>query len=181
MKKNGILALVSAVGLAFALVYTVTASTGTGYVSVSAAAFQPVSHGYEYANSGYLLSNTNDSSINYVAPVQLPNGATVNKVTFYFFDGSSGPTDYGRLQLYGNELNGDTFIMADIMSTDGGIDSNYDDEIENATIDNSQYSYYMRLTLNSSVESIYGVIIGYTYQTNLSLVLNSIQASLKDR
>jgi hypothetical protein len=175
MKRNKVLALVPVVGLSFALL-ALSASPGHGYVSVPAAAFQPTTHNYEYTNSGYLLSNSNGTSDNFVAPVQLPQGATVTKVTFYFFDSSSAGSDYGRIQMFGNENDSNTFAMADVLTTDaGGAGSNFDDSIDDATIDNSQYSYYLRLTLNTSVIYAYGVIIEYTYATSLPLIVRNFQ------
>ena len=179
MTRNKVLALVPVVGLSFALL-TLSASPGHGYVSVSTAAFQPVFDGYDYTNYGYYLTNDNDLGDYFVAPVQLPHGVTVTKLTFYFYD-DIAPSSHSYAYLYRADLAGSTDNLAFVQSTSTGNDSAYDDSINYATIDNSQYAYYLWLILDTSDHKAYGVIIEYTYATSLPLVLRSFQSSLGGR
>ncbi len=133
----------------------------TGYLSLSAADFQPQVDGYDFSNTGQRLQNVDGSSDNYIAPVQLPHGATVTRLTFYWRDTSSSN---GVLSLYRNGLAGTSSLMA-YASTSGnaGNGSSYDSTISYATVDNSQYSYFLSLGLPDSNVWCYGAIIEYTY------------------
>ena len=134
----------------------------TSYVSVSAAAFGPVDEGYMYTNWGGTLDPKNLASRYYYAPVQLPHGATVTKIKFYWSD-LSGDFN-GRCYLYRNYFapGGDTLGTVDTSGA-GGTGSSETTAITNPTVDNSQYAYYLGWDLNGGgdVEG-YGVVIEYT-------------------
>jgi hypothetical protein len=134
----------------------------TSYVSVSAAAFSPLDDNYMYTNSGNTLDPTDMSSQYYYAPVQLPHGATVTKIEFYWSDLSG---DYnGHCYLYRNDMQagGDTLGTVDT-SGSSGVGSSETTTITNPTVDNSQYAYYLGWDLDGGgdVEG-YGVVIEYT-------------------
>jgi hypothetical protein len=134
----------------------------TSYVSVSAAAFSPLDDNYMYTNSGNTLDPTDMSSQYYYAPVQLPHGATVTKIEFYWSDLSG---DYnGHCYLYRNDMQAgeDTLGTVDT-SGSSGVGSSETSTITNSTIDNSQYAYYLGWDLDGGgdVEG-YGVVIEYT-------------------
>jgi hypothetical protein len=134
----------------------------TGYVSVSAAAFRPVEHTYQYTNWGDYLSSHNALSSHYYAPVQLPHGATVTKMTFYWYD---NVTANALCTLYRNPLSG-TWVdiwLASVESGSGGDGSSSDDTIDHAFIDNSQYAYYLGWENMHDVDiEGHGVVIEYT-------------------
>lgn len=177
MKWSSLFILGLAVGLAFGLVYTASATPGNGYLSVPAAAFVPKDPTHEYYNDGYRLINpATGVGPDFVAPVHLPNGATVTKVVVYFYDDSSDGSDYVWVWLGRNEHDNDFSTMAYVFSTDVGDGSNHDDTIDYATIDNSQYSYFLELDLHSTAVVAYGVIIEYTYSASLPLVSRNFQS-----
>ncbi len=178
MKRSKLFTLVLAIGLAFGLAYTVSATAGNGYESVPAAAFVPKDHSYEYYNDGYRVLNPTGSAPYFVAPVDLPHGATVTKVTFYFYDDSSVGSDYASVWLGRNDHDNSFSQMADVTSNDAGDSSNQDDTINYATIDNSQYSYFLELCLNSSAVWAYGVVVEYSYSASLPLVTRNHQSAL---
>ena len=133
----------------------------TGYVSVSAAAFGPQLEEYSFQNWGAYLFNWDGDSDFYHAPVQLPHGVTVTRMTFYWRDESP---DNGQAQLCRNEMDGTAEEMANAVTSGGdGIDDSFDDTINYATIDNSQYAYFLSWSLPNFDVVGYGVIIEYTY------------------
>lgn len=146
----------------------VTWKTVTSYVSVPAAAFTPRDDSYVYINSGDSLVPNNTNSAFYVAPVQLPHGAIVTKLTFYWSDTSF---EGGNVILHQNNM-GQSSLMASVVvpaSTTSGGGGHYsadDTNIAHSTIDNSANSYflYMYLPIDSSSHSIAanGVSIEYT-------------------
>ena len=171
MKKNVLLNLVPLIALGFGLVFSNAATAGHGYVSIPAAAFQPSDYRYQYLNGGVYISNYNGSSPDSIAPVQLPHGVTVTKLTFFFYDNSSAVNDWGSVTLYQNNNNGSGSDMAYASTNNSGNSSSYDDSIDYASIDNSQYSYFLELHLNSSSVFAYAVIIEYTNPVSLPLIL----------
>ena len=134
----------------------------TSYLSISAGAFNPRSDSYEYINSGVALQNLDNNSDFYVATVDLPHGATVTNVTFYWND-TSIPRG-GRCALYRYDFTEDLDTMVDIWSVgSSGIGNSYDNSIVYATIDNSQYGYYLLWVLQDIDVIGHGVVIEYTF------------------
>jgi hypothetical protein len=119
-----------------------------GYLSIPAAAFQPYEDGYDFQNEGLWLvhyhgpggSNTRGW---YVAPVQLPDGATVTSMQFYYWDNHPTQDILARMQ-YSN-LAGSFSEMAyvDSSGTAPGYASKFDDTIAQAIIDNARRSYWV--------------------------------------
>ncbi len=144
----------------------------TSYVSLPAAAFHPTDNNAAFVNSGYKIVPGNAASENYLASVQLPHGATVTKLTFYWTDSSNAD---GSAALYRIDLAGSEDLMAKAFSSGGSSSSNggstvtgssEDTSIDNAQVDNSQYAYYVWLTLPTDVYGstvdAHGVVIEYT-------------------
>ena len=178
MIRNKLLALVPVVGLSFALL-TLSASPGHGYVSVPPAAFTPAEDGYDYQNLGALILNNDGASDNYYAPVLLPQGATVTKMTLYFYDGSSLD---GCTILFRSPLDGSADYMAEVYTHGtSGAGSRFDNTIDYSVVDNSQHIYYLYLNLPASDTFAYGVIIEYTYPVSLPLLVRNFPSGLGGR
>jgi len=132
----------------------------TGYVAVSAAAFQPVDSGYSYANWGNKLTPLNSSSHYYYAAVQLPHHATVTRLTFAWRDTSSSNAE---CKLFRNNLAGGGDEMAQAVSSGAtGNGGTQDLTIDYASVDNTMYAYYLQWYLPDPNTSGYAVIIEYT-------------------
>lgn len=136
----------------------------TSYISIPAAAFNPAENGYTFSNVGNTLIPGDASSFSYLAPAQLPQGATVTKVTFHWADGSIDADGYAT--LYQIDLAGSESIMTNVptSSSSGTASSSNVTSINNASIDNSRYAYYvwLYLPINNGIGSAYGVVIEYT-------------------
>lgn len=180
MKRNRYLALAPAIGVAFVLLYTVTATHGPGFVSIPAAAFHPSEHTYQYANYGTYLHAQDDSSTYFYALVQLPQGATVTKLTFYWRDWSSSD---GNLTLRRSNFAGSDAKMAEA-TTAGALgvwDSSEDLSISYAVVDNTQYAYYLRFETPDTQVHLYGAVIEYSYSSNMPVTLHNFQEALRRR
>lgn len=181
MKRNAMLLVVSVLLLAMFLTggiegapapaggNTVEAA-GAGYISIPAAAFQPAVDGFDYNNTGFYIVNLDGVSTSYVAPVSLPHGATVTKVTFYYDDGSA--SNYASASLGRTNLLGLVDSMATILSDDGK-GSKADTTIDYAVVDNANYGYYAAITLWDSSMYGFGLVIEYNYATYLPLTLRN--------
>jgi hypothetical protein len=171
MKKKMYFTFLPAAGVAFALVYTLAASRGSVAVSLAAAAFQPMSHTYLYTNDGNNVFNDSDSLEQFVAPVVLPDGARVIKMTFYWYDTSLGNA---RADLIRGSWDSQTYTTLATCSSSGadGWGSCEDTTIYEPVIDGGE-GYYLSVQLPTGETVLDGVIIEYTYATSLPLIFRS--------
>ncbi len=153
----------------------VTWKAVTSYLSIPGSAFVPQYYNYLYHYEGIGNGITPDDSTStvYFAPVQLPHRATITKFTFYWSDSSN---DDGTALLYRTNLQGSEDLMALTQSSGGSssgsgtgttvTSSSSDTTIDNATVDNSSYTYYAYLHLptdsNDATIIAYGISIEYT-------------------
>jgi len=99
----------------------------------------------------------------YVAPVQLPHGATITRVTVYWQDGN--PDTDATLLLNRNNMDYTYTTMSTVMTSGGDApqpSSSYDDTIAPSLIDNSTSSYYLEWDTEFLI-ALFGVIIEYTF------------------
>jgi hypothetical protein len=176
MKRNSLFTLIPVLGLASILLFRAVASPGYGYISVAPPAFQPESHTYQYQINSLWIRNSDGNSDDYHAPIQLPHGATVTKLTFFWEDGSSSN---GYCSLWRQNMAGSFGVSMAIVYTSGdtGVaDSSENTTISFATVDNTLYSYGLTINLPDSAVEAYGVVVEYQFGTTLPLVLRSLQA-----
>jgi hypothetical protein len=133
----------------------------TSYVSLPAAAFRPEKDGADFSNTGSIVTNVDGFSDRFYANVQFPHGATVTKMTFYWRDTSAAN---GQIELLRVQSGGGPGLMATaVTSGSAGTGNSSTSTIGWATVDNSQYSYFLRLTLPDSDVLGYFVTIEYTF------------------
>ena len=137
----------------------------TGYITVSSAAFTPREETYNYTNWGLELYDQTAGASAYVAPVQLPHGATVTRVDCYYKDNTANNL---TLYLAVTARKGSATSMAAITTT--GSSSQYtsasDTTINVATVDNTSYSYFLDLSFpgNDGSSLVFsGADIHYSY------------------
>lgn len=130
----------------------------TSYLSLPAAAFNPTADGGGFNQQGLSLTPFGAlPATTYAAPVDLPHGATVTNLTFYWADASSstGYANLFRIDLVGSETE---MATASTTGSSGTASSSSDTTINTATIDNSQYAYYIWLSLPDTSVTAYGVV-----------------------
>jgi hypothetical protein len=117
--------------------------TRTSYIAVSAAAFSPRTATTSYTNSGFYLGTSAGGQ--FYAPVQLPHGATLEGITFHWWDDSPGNTITCTLYVDGMGSGPMNNKLVEIPSTglygpgfgSAAITGEY------AVVDNSQNIYYL--------------------------------------
>ena len=136
----------------------------THYLTIPAEAFHPgsnVNYFNTYGMGGAYISATGGNAL--VAPVHLPDGATVTKMTVYFNDSStSDMTVYFHRLSY---IGGGYFNLATVTSSGtAGYYTKTDTTISYATIDNTDGGYliYAYSTAWDSNLKLMGVTITYT-------------------
>ncbi len=133
-----------------------------GRVSVPAAGFRPYEDGYDYEDHGRHLLHMHGpaGSLNngwYLAPLSLPDGATVRKMTFYWYRNGTF-TGVARLQRtkLGNG-NYEDLATASVPTGSAMNGSNSDSTIGGGPIDNSQYAYWLTWDLPANATATLGV------------------------
>ncbi len=132
---------------------TTAISAGAKRLTIPAAAFVPGAQYYSYENHGrYLKYLEGPSAVDtgfFVAPILLPQGATLTKLTFHYKDGGAGQAGL-VLSRHTHDSEG-SLLIAEVNSTDVWAPSY--GSVSTTTfgysplIDNSQYSYYLHLSL----------------------------------
>jgi len=153
--------------------YTPPPKASQGYLSIPAAAFRPFKSGYVFGNAGVWIATytgNDDGRGWYLAPVDLPQGATVTRMTFYYFDNYVGKYVLARMQRSNLAGGYSQMAYADSSLTDTGYGSSYDTTISNPVVDNSAFSYWVivdePIWLDESHDaSPVGVLIQYTNPT----------------
>jgi len=137
-----------------------------GYISVPAAAFNPYESAWDTRNSGYHLFNYDSFDAWFFGSVQLPHGATVTNFTTYWKDSGTNYVECDLRRCSSNMIY--TMASADSPEISGpGLGSSYDDTINYATVDNTQYMYtlYVSIPYSASHTDYYFnyAIIEYEY------------------
>jgi hypothetical protein len=133
----------------------------TKYINIPGSAFEGIQYNMTYDSGGDWVVvydyYPHEASHNVLmAPVNLPHGAQVNELTFYWKDTDPRPYDpdsrvsgQGSIELRRTDLSdqSDDVMASALTQGSSGYGSSYDDSIEFATIDNSNYVYYLVLKL----------------------------------
>lgn len=136
----------------------------THYYSLGGEHFQPLT-AVDYASGGgcggaYLISGEGKL----VAPVNLPDGATINSFKVYFYDKSTGDMD---VYLKAQDLDACSYIEIAYVGSNansGYYTSEATVESVNNVVDNQHYAYHVLAESDNwgSSLKIKGVVIGYT-------------------
>lgn len=142
---------------------------GPGYIMISPSSF----HADTSSASNYSIDIFNryleydgSTSVNLYAPVQLPHGAKITKITYYCYNDTiyqnyatllrSSPADYGT------EF--DSIFFASAASTSENQTIIADTPLPDTNVvDNSRYSYGVHVLLAETGQRLYGVRIDYEY------------------
>jgi hypothetical protein len=149
---------------------------GPGFVILNAFDFKPYMQTAGYLYSGTLLYNPGPGSFDfYIAPVHLPQGATINQVVAYYLDNDVSEGKEIDLYLFQcNDFDTSAAAMAHIASSGAilGITYAVTSVINYPVIDNSRYSYAVQVTLPiSDGVGLSAVRIDYTYSLSLPAVM----------
>jgi|GEM_PF-5277550 len=144
-------------------------ATQTSYLSVSHAAFGPTNENVSYSDAGIMLVSNEiicTPGEPFRAPVQLPHGATVTGMTFYWHD--TTPSCSAICVLLRDDNNGASTSSLAIVSSSGsgGFGSTSTSTITSPVVDNSQFSYFLEWALTrdgSGYTGGYSTLIEYTF------------------
>lgn len=140
--------------------------TRTGHISISPSAFQPHTEAYQFARTGYMLYTTSGDTYN--APLNLPDGSTVTKVTLYSRNSTASEdvTMYlRRSTVPSSTINTMAQVTSVYTTANSGYASDYDDSIDYATVDNESYKYWLQASFNGTGANLQvtAVVIEYQY------------------
>lgn len=161
-------------------------ASGVAYLTIPAAAFAPAFSSTGYRNDGWRLYSRGDPPGTqwFQAPINLPQGVTIHRVTFWGYDGHSedsvlmmvrrfphsphakdGTYDWMTVNLSGDSFDGGYFEG----TTGPGFNQ----------VDNENYGYFVTVEMPNSPEDpgamapryqLFQVRIGYSYSTYLPQV-----------
>ena len=144
-----------------------------GYIAIPAAAFHPKAPDFDYANFGSALYG--DYPGGFVAPLYLPHGAQLTRISFFWNDTDSDSGHDGAIAVMRSGFFGVESPMAVLTTTGSGQDSTTTTTIDDASIDNSQYQYYIQAELPdwgaSGRVTLYCVVIEYSYPVYMPIVV----------
>jgi len=137
--------------------------SNTNTLTITAASFQP-NNSCEFYNSGDALTAIPASiggCSHFLSNLSLPNGVTIEKITFFWSDSSVEHDAY--LGLYSSALTGSHTRLINL-STTGSENLPSSSSVDlSITVDNYQYGYYLSLQMPSSESAtIYGLQIEYS-------------------
>lgn len=140
--------------------------SGFKYLSVGAPAFVPNLDTNDWLISfNFLRNRVTTEAQSFYAPVFLPHGATISRLTL-FGERTSAQADM-TLRLYRSDNTGGFDEMAEIIADwSTGTGSGYDDTIDYATISNTSYSYCLALILDP--KSAVADVMFFRAQINLA-------------
>jgi len=159
----------------------VTIRRASGSVAISPAAFHPMSHPdacfmNTYTGFAYFIDGTttrNDCKA--IAPVMLPDGATLTKLSCLLKDNDHA--DHPEIKLVRTYQSGATTYLFSVSTLNNNV--NYirvndttvnPDDPNNATVDNANYTYVLSYTPPTNTsgagddQALRGCSIAYTYQ-----------------
>lgn len=142
----------------------ITRTAATGYYTAGSADFiASYPEDTDYVIGGGVFT-TGASAVTFLAPVHLPQGATVTSVTHKYIDDSV--SEDNQCALSRRTMSGYTEVdMATVWSSgSSGSGSTTDTTIDYAVVDNTLYSYYVLLRAIDGIIT-YGVVVEYTTPT----------------
>jgi hypothetical protein len=164
---GGFIAALFLAGLAHAITDTAFkySSPKTGYLSIPAGAFANRFDFDTYVNGGNLLHSNSVDPAGFVAPVNLPNGATMTQLSVWYTPTSGNPIN---IELYRTTLSDGSVNQIVFQSPSGmsGVRKQSNYPINNPslqTVDNAHYAYYLVLGISTVNDLFYAGRITYSY------------------
>jgi hypothetical protein len=140
----------------------------TGYFSIPASAFVSFFSTYDTRIGLDVRNRETTNTAVFMAPIQLPNGVTMNNITSYWYD-EEVSLDI-TCNLYRSLGDGFAAVLASVgSSVSDGFGSTTATSVSSPIIDNSLYEYAIYLTIPASSDSsnlrLRFVTIGFAYPT----------------
>ena len=148
-------------------------ATKTGYLSIPPAAFSPLNESYVYSigETGFYVTGGTPSG-SFYAPIQLPSGAVLKKLTYTSQDNSGASFTSATIARAKNSspasLPGLAFVTTQGQPNSAAWQQRETSNITDPTIDNATYSYSLRVFLGDNLANgieAGPVVIEYTYTT----------------
>ena len=117
----------------------------------------------EYHRGGALLVPSNDASTNWCAPLNLPHGARVHSIWFYYYNNGAVITPsecYLRRSKY-NLITDEEMVTVTAGAASGAGYAIPTEAISNDIIDNFNYTYYVLVWLGSTNHRLMSVGLRY--------------------
>jgi hypothetical protein len=162
-----------------------TASGKLHYLTIPAAAFHPRINSNDYEDHGRYLIDYSGSDSYYVAAVELPQGAQITKMTYFWKDPGAGETDAHLSRSSRNSV-GLIFVVAYIPASQDtwfpAFGSSYvisDDFAIDEPVDNDNYNYFLEIHIPGNGQ-VWGCAVQIEYsESNGTAKPNSLVQTVK--
>jgi len=142
-------------------------SSNTETITLTGANFSPITNSCNFDNNGTCIFKDQDCHY-FIAPINLPDGVNIEKITFYWKD--SNIENDASIRLKSSSLDGTDDTLVTINSDGYENEPSSSFEIVSIPIDNSQFGYYLYLTMDTEhYVEVYGVRIEYSVPNLLFL------------
>ena len=169
----------SLLAIIFLTTFQTASALATDVISIPAYALQPRSSTVEYETNRACLMIPTGTASRFMAPLILPQSATITRITMEAYDGGGGEFG-GRIAAHLNETRYNTLVTVAIASFDTGIEDAPGDTRISVndiyhTVDNSEYSYSFAIDINNTTgtaltdQKFYKFIVEYE-QTQLHVI-----------
>jgi hypothetical protein len=148
---------------------------GPGYVTLSSFSFVPYNPAATYSYGGSALLYTGGGTAYFVAPLNLPHGATINQVTMYYLDNDATNNFSIVLLRYSMTTHlGSTLASVSSSGASSLFLNNSTSTIQNPVVDLASNSYYLQLQFpSSSLLAFEGVRVDYGYGVSLPAIIKN--------
>jgi hypothetical protein len=139
----------------------------TGHLSLPAAAFGVETDTTAYTNNGLIAASASAGYADFIAPVNLPDGATMNGLSIWYkpTSGNTMTVELARQRLSDGSLD---FIVFQEPAGTSGVRTLTSYPITDAamrTVDNTHFAYYMVMAISTPNDWFYGARITYKYSS----------------
>ena len=144
---------------------------GPGFISVSTFSFKPHNSLMNLSYGNAVMYNAGGSGGIYFAPVNLPHGASLTKVLFFYHDTVTEDMNFYMERV--NMFDGSTQVVASATSTGIAGNGYVESTIFERIINNQLYSYILRVDIPGGVGgglSLFTIRIDYSYPVYLPTV-----------
>ena len=133
---------------------------------------KPIDLTGQYATVGQALYNSGSGDSTYMAPIDLPNHATITKIVVFYYDNYiDGNLEFALTRLPLNEVGGPAIAYFTSSGAEDIIRYAEITTIENPVVDKQQYTYLLQANLpaTSNVKLV-SARIDYSYPIALPVV-----------
>jgi hypothetical protein len=144
---------------------------GPGFVSINGHAFVPESNDVMYSRGLTSVYSTDVDNTVFYAPVNLPDGATINQLVLYYYDTLGSDLS---VTLYGYDFSQQFAEVIKMVSSSGSDGMGFDSQSLSAKVSNKFNSYFLKAEFPANAGNqlrLISIRIDYGYPSYLPQII----------